>query len=224
MSGSRTTGASRWPPGEDPEIGCVFIRDVTFFPDGLTLDPPPEFKLNIVQGKGYDMGDPKYMRYFADLMQLVLGTAIELDFSQPWHKAGPVFGDPRLAPHRLGQQSFKAVVANAYRWHCAITGSKIRPVLEAAHIRPVSPVYGGEHRLDNGLLLRSDVHTIFDRGYVAVDEKYRLRLSPRLRADFGNGEGFYAKAGEVIDLPDRRADRPNPEFLRWHIDTVFKAS
>jgi UTRA domain len=44
-------------PREDPEIGCVFIRDSTFFPDDLTFDPPPGFKLNIVQGKGYEMGD-----------------------------------------------------------------------------------------------------------------------------------------------------------------------
>ena len=43
----------------------------------------------------------------------------------------------RLAPYRLGQQAFKAVVADAYQWRCAITGSKIRPALQAAHILPV---------------------------------------------------------------------------------------
>jgi putative restriction endonuclease len=209
---------------EDPVIGCVFVRDVTFFPDNLTYDPPPEFSSNIVQGKSYDMADPRYAGYFGDLMQLVLGVAIEIDFSQPWHRSGPVFGDPRLSPYRLGQQAFKAVVGDAYHWRCAITGAKIRPVLEAAHIRPVSPKYGGENRLDNGLLLRSDVHIMFDKGYLAVDDSYRLRVSPRLRTEFGNGEAFYAKAGEVIALPDRKADRPYPEFLRWHTDTIFKAS
>jgi putative restriction endonuclease len=209
-------------PGEDPEIGCVFVRDVTFFPDGLAYDAPPGFASNIVQGKTYDMADASVARYFGDLMQLVLGTAIELDFSQPWHKAGPVFGDPRLAPYRLGQQSFKAVVLDAYHGHCAITGNKIRPVLQAAHIRPVSD--GGENRLDNGLLLRSDVHTMFDRGYLAIDSSHRLRVSPLLRSEFGNGDQFYAKAGEVIQLPDRKIDRPHQDFLQWHIDTVFKAS
>ena len=89
-----------------------------------------------------------------------------------------MFGDLRLAPYRLGQRSFQAVVLNAYHNRCAITGTKIRPVLEAAHIRPVTA--GGEHRLDNGLLLRSDVHTLFDRGYLGVDPAYRLRVSPRL--------------------------------------------
>jgi len=40
------------------------------------------------------MADPRYAQYFGDLMQLVLGVAIEIDFSQPWHSDGSVFGDP----------------------------------------------------------------------------------------------------------------------------------
>ena len=209
-------------PHDDPEIGCLFVRDVTFFPDDMAYDPPPGFASSIVQGKTYDMADHQVSGYFGDLMQLVLGKAVQIDLSQPWHAPGPVFGDPRLTPYRLAQQAFKAVVLNAYHGHCAITGTKIRPVLQAAHIRPVSS--GGENRLDNGLLLRSDVHTMFDGGYLAVDPRRKLLVSPRLRADFGNGEQFYAKAGEVIALPDRKGDQPNREFLEWHLDTVYKAS
>ena len=110
----------------------------------------------------------------------------------------------------------------AYDRRCAITGSKIRPVLQAAHIRPVTD--GGEHRLDNGLLLRSDVHTLFDHGYLGVDPRYRLHVSPRLREEFGNGEQFYERARHPIALPPRRADRPSSEFLEWHLDTIFRAS
>jgi putative restriction endonuclease len=65
---------------------------------------------------------------------------------------------------------------------------------------------------------------MFDRGYIGVDPRYRLVASPRLRDDFGNGDQFYAKAGQAIDLPARRADRPHREFLQWHLDEVFKAS
>jgi putative restriction endonuclease len=209
-------------PHDDPVIGCVFVRDVTFFPGNMAFEPPPGFASNIVQGKTYEMADRQVSGYFGDLMQLVLGKAIEIDFSQPWHAPGPVFGDPRLMPYRLAQRAFKAVVLSAYHGHCAITGTKIRPVLQAAHIRPVSS--GGENRLDNGLLLRSDVHTMFDGGYLAIDPQHKLLVSPRLRTDFGNGEQFYAKAGQVIALPDRKGDQPNREFLEWHLDTVFKAS
>ncbi len=209
-------------PGEDPEIGCIFVRNVTFFPENAAYQPPPGFAANIVQGKTYDMSEPQATGYFGDLMQLVLGRKIEIDLGQPWHDTGPVFGDPRLVPFRLAQQAFKAVVLNTYHGHCAVTGTKIRPVLQAAHIRPVTA--GGENRVDNGLLLRSDVHTMFDGGYLAVDPSYRLRVSPRLRDEFGNGEQFYAQAGRVIALPDRKVDRPHREFLEWHLDEVFKAS
>ena len=208
-------------PGDDPVIGCLFVRDVRFFPEDAMVAPPPQFAPNIVQGKSYDLAGSPAAPYFAELLQLILGRAVELDFSQPWHRSGPVFGDPRLAPYRLGQGSFKAVVLDAYHRRCAVSGTHIPPVLQAAHIRPVTA--GGEHRLDNGLLLRSDVHTLFDRGYLGVDPKFRLCVSSRLRADFSNGDQFYAKAGQAIELPGRRADRPSREFLEWHLDEVFQA-
>jgi putative restriction endonuclease len=135
--------------GEDPAIGCLFVRDVGFFPpDGIT-EPPPAFARNIVQGKSYDLADPSVAPYFGVLLQQLLGGgAVQPDFSQPWHRPGPVFGDPRLAPYRLGQRSFQAVVLDAYHRRRAISGTRIPPVLQAAHIRPVAK--GGEHRLDNG--------------------------------------------------------------------------
>jgi putative restriction endonuclease len=208
--------------GEDPTIGCVLIRDAGFFPVEVLAPPPPDFAPNIVQGKGYDLAVEPRADYFNDLLQRLLGIPLEIDLTEPWHRPGPVYGDPRLAPGRLGQQAFQAVVLNAYSRRCAVTGEKIRPVLQAAHIRPLP--WGGEHRLDNGLLLRSDVHTLFDRGYLGVDPKYRLLVSPRLRAEFDNGEQFYRRAGERIDLPKRRIDQPNAEFLEWHLDEVFLPS
>lgn len=210
-------------PGEDPVIGCVFIRDVRFFPPDDAVAAPPEFAANVVQGKTYDLSRPAVAPYFGELMQRLLGVSVEVDFlSVPWQRHGPVFGDPRLAPYRLGQNAFQARVLTAYQRRCAITGSKIRPVLQAAHIRPVAS--GGEHRLDNGMLLRSDVHTLFDQGYLGVDPRYRLQVSPRLRTEFGNGDQFYARAGQPIALPARRADRPDGEFLEWHLERIFKAS
>ncbi len=144
--------------GEDPAIGCLFVRDVRFFAADISVDPPPGFAPNIVQGKSYDLADQAVAEYFTGLLQLILGVV----------------------------------------------------VLQAAHIRPVTA--GGEHRLDNGLLLRSDVHTLFDRGYLGVDAKYRLRVSPRLREDFSNGDQFYAMAGQVIGLPERRSTGLAPSF------------
>jgi putative restriction endonuclease len=206
---------------EDPVIGCVFVRDVVFFGSD-DLPAPPGWAPNVVQGAGFDMDAPAARPYFDLVMSRMLGISVKLDL--PWHRLGPVYGDPRLVPQRLGQRAFQGVVLDAYRYRCAVTGDKIRPVLQAAHIRPLPQ--GGEHRLDNGLLLRSDVHTLFDRGYIGVDPKYRLVVSPRLQAEFENGEEFYARANakEPIMLPQRKADRPNREFLEWHLDEVFLAS
>ena len=70
--------------------------------------------------------------------------------------------------------------------------------------------------------VRSDAHTLFDHGYLAVDPCYRLHVSPRLREEFGNGEQFYEHAGQSIALPPRHVDRPGGEFLEWHLETVFR--
>lgn len=148
-----------------------------------------------------------------------MGLSAPVKLDQVWHRPGPTLGDPRLVPQRLGQRSFRAVVLQAYGRRCAITGAKIRPVLQAAHIRPVE--HGGEHRLDNGLLLRSDMHTLYDNGYIGIDPKHRLLVSPRLREEFHNGEELYERAGSPISLPERRADRPSREFLEWHLAEVY---
>ena len=209
-------------PSEDPVIGCVFVRDVAFF--SSDSEPPPSgWAPNIVQGAGFNTDEPRVRPYFDLLVSSVLGATFAVDTSA-WHRPGPVYGDPRLVPQRLGQRAFQGVVLDAYQYRCAVTGDKIRPVLQAAHIRPLP--FGGEHRLDNGLLLRSDVHTLYDRGYIGVDPKFHLVVSPRLREEFGNGEEFYKRAssGDAITLPRRAIDRPNKEFLEWHLDEVFLAS
>jgi putative restriction endonuclease len=46
-------------PGEDPVIGCLFVRDVRFFPAGAVADPPPQFARNIVQGKSRPIAVPR---------------------------------------------------------------------------------------------------------------------------------------------------------------------
>lgn len=196
----------------DPLIGCVLLRDIFFHGGGPAIPGPPDFARNIVRWKAYELADDSYVE--TALAQLLASPADDTPIV-----SGPIFGDPRMAVPRLGQQAFKGMVLAAYHRRCAITGAKITPVLQAAHIRPVAR--HGEHRLDNGLLLRSDVHTLFDQGYLGIDDHHRIRVSRRLRDDFGNGAEFYSRAGNVIDLPERRAERPSRDAVSWHMDTVF---
>ena len=110
-------------------------------------------------------------------------------------------------------------VTDAYERHCAVTGEKTLPVLDAAHIRPVAQ--GGGHRVDNGLLLRSDIHTLFDRGYVTVTPDFQFRVSERLRNDWQNGRVYYALDKQSIHLPGADSAQPSRTELEWHADTVF---
>jgi putative restriction endonuclease len=202
-------------PGEDPMIGCILLREVEFVQPAQALPAPPDFAGNIVRGKIYDLASQPGSYVEAALTQLLRAAGHAVP--------GPVFGDPRLVPTRVGQRAFKALVLGAYQRRCAVTGARITPVLDAAHIRPVAE--DGVNAVSNGLLLRSDVHKMFDKGYLGVDPKSRtLHVSPRLRLEFGNGEEFYARRGKALTVPAARADRPDVEALEWHMDTKFKDS
>jgi len=198
----------------------VLLNEVSFFPESETEPAPADFSKNIVQGKTYVAKEAGALPLI-DLIIDKLAVQVIPPTSREQVAAinGPMFGQPREVRPRLGQGGFKALVHGAYRDRCSVTGHKIRPTLQAAHILPVGK--GGEHRVDNGLLLRSDVHTMFDRGYLGVDPEFKLRVSPRVRSEFGNGDEFYEREGSVIALPEQVRDRPNAEFLTWHMDEVF---
>lgn len=202
----------------DREIGCVLLRDLWFFQANEVLPAPASFSANTVQGKSYVIpGEDNAIDW---AVQKVLNHEESLGVrSRQVENLGPTRGQPRMVVPRLGQGGFKAVVQEAYERRCAITSHKITPTLQAAHILPVAN--GGEHRIDNGILLRSDVHTLFDRGYLGIDYDYHLLVSPRLRSDFGNGEEFYAREGQIVGLPSKEFQKPSPEFLTWHLTKTF---
>ncbi|MBA2509536.1 MAG: HNH endonuclease [Nocardioidaceae bacterium] len=205
-------------PGGDPMIGCILLRDVYFVAEHNEVAAPPDFAKNVARGKVYDLAASSGSYVERALSHLIRRSDMAADLVD-----GPVFGQPRLVAPRVGQQAFKALVQSAYHRRCAITGARITPTRQAAHIRPVGAGHGGENRVDNGLLLRSDVHTLFDEGYLGIDTSSRLHVSPRLRADFENGSEFYDRAGRTIDLPDARANRPGKEAVTWHMDTVYRS-
>ena len=110
----------------------------------------------------------------------------------------------------------------AYQRRCAVTGEKTLPVLEAAHIKPYAAQ--GPHRVSNGLLLRSDLHKLFDLGYVTVTPELRLEVSGRLKEEWSNGREYYAHHGQPLNfLPVDSANLPGRDFLAWHNENRFKA-
>jgi putative restriction endonuclease len=128
---------------------------------------------------------------------------------------GPMFGEGQRGRVRLRQGAFRVMVTDAYERRCAISGERALPVLQAAHIVPVAS--GGQNRLDNGLLLRSDVHTLFDRGYITVTPEHRILVATkRLKEDFDNGEPYAPFHGTMLHAPGSKGDRPSPQQLKWH--------
>ena len=93
-------------------------------------------------------------------------------------------------------------------------------MLDAAHIKPFTE--SGPHRLDNGLLLRTDVHTLFDAGYLTVTPDLRVRVSRRIRDEFENGRDYYVLEGRELSVPMAPAPPPNREYLEWHSDVRFR--
>jgi putative restriction endonuclease len=65
---------------------------------------------------------------------------------------------------------------------------------------------------------------LFDLGYVSVKPNGEFIVSPRLRADFANGQTYYALAGHKLRHPRTADAAPDPELLAWHSETVFQAA
>ena len=202
-------------PREDYTIGCIILAQPFFFDEPAWIPIPQDFARNIVQGRTYDMASGTGASLWAEV-QARLPVASQAHVRE----LTPTRGEPVLIRPRLGQGAFRVMVTDVYQRRCAITGERVLPVLEAAHIKPISQ--GGQHETTNGILFRSDLHRLFDRGYVTVTPDHRCRVSRKLRDDFHNGEEYMQLAGGELWLPRSAEDRPNREFLEWHADTVFK--
>lgn len=115
---------------------------------------------------------------------------------------------------RRGQADFRDRLLDAYG-RCAVTGSEVATVLEAAHIDR----YFGDnsHHVTNGLLLRSDIHTLFDAQFLTVDDNYLIRVSPRLaNSEYAQFDGRGIQLPEQEHLwPDRAALSRHRASCRW---------
>lgn len=200
------------------DIGCSILGEPVFLPQDLWIPLTDEMPGSVVQGKFFDTDHDDGRRIW-DAVQLAL-AAMPVATTQVAERKVR-WGTPVLMRPRLGQGQFRAGITNAYARTCAITGESTLPVLEAAHIRPVSE--DGTHTLTNGLLLRSDFHKLFDAGLVTVTPDYTTVVSDQIKARWFNGKAYNTLHGQPLrSLPGRIADRPDPEQLRWHNDHCFE--
>ncbi|HEX5959065.1 MAG TPA: HNH endonuclease [Hyphomicrobiaceae bacterium] len=210
---------------EDFTIGCRVVTQPVFFDEMRWIPPPANWSPNLVSGKSYDVEEPEGRELWERLQPYLKGSVRqELDDEQtpylhPTIQTGERFGRPTLVKPRLGQGAFRLLVTDAYGRKCAVTEGKVLPALDVAHIRPYSE--GGEHAITNGLLLRKDIHTLLDRGYVTIDPSLRFVVSDRVRTEFNNGEEYRRLHGRTIAAPDKPHLRPDAGLLAWHNEEKF---
>ena len=145
----------------------------------------------------------------------VLEATARAEVDQEIAAEGETLDDDYDARHRIyrqivarqGQADFRAALLEAYRGQCAITGFDAKPALEGAHLRP----YRGPESnvVTNGLLLRADIHTLFDLDLLAVDPATRTIAVSKLLA----ATQYEALSGTRLADPSKERQRPNQEAL-----------
>ncbi|NCB71963.1 MAG: HNH endonuclease, partial [Clostridia bacterium] len=200
----------------NPQIGCIILGAPFFFAESDWIPAPPDWGKSIVQGKTYYSDTPIGKALFAAVHERIGIPLGRDDFEQ----VDGVREGLTLAKYRIGQGTFRVMVTEAYHRRCAISGEKTLPVLDAAHIVPFSEE--GSYSVQNGLLLRKDIHTLYDKGYLTVTPSYHVEVSSRLKKDYGNGKIYYAYHGqELPNLPSDLEERPSKEYLMWHAEHVY---
>jgi putative restriction endonuclease len=197
-------------------IVCRVLVDPIFLPEPLWF-PVPAWSPSIVSGKSF-AGDSEdgvalwsALEASADALGRARGDGVFED--------GPRFGQPTLIRPRLGQGAFRVAVTELYGRQCALTDGKVLPALDAAHIRPYAE--GGSHTKSNGILLRKDIHSVFDAGYATIDETYRFVVSEKVRDVFNNGNEYRRLHGTRLRLEMAEAERPDKLALRWHNENRY---
>ncbi|MCH7842642.1 MAG: HNH endonuclease [Chloroflexi bacterium] len=189
-------------------IGCIQIVEPTFFAREEWIQQPADWPPNIQSDKRYDLSTGEGLRVWSECLERVSPTMRLV--AEPRSRYGP---ETTITP-RLGQGTFRVAVSVAYDWGCAVSAEHSLPALDAAHIKAFDS--DGPNEVSNGLLLRADIHRLFDRGYLTVTTGLELEVSSRLREDFANGRSYYPFHGQKIHVPSRPELRPSPEFLEWH--------
>jgi len=119
---------------------------------------------------------------------------------------------------------FKREIPKIYQNTCCISGMRIDALasvsmVDACHIIPFSESY--DDTITNGIALCPNLHRAFDRGLIAINEQYRVVISPTFREE-ATSYSIKVFEGKEIQLPNMRQYFPKIDNLQWHFENVFK--
>lgn len=206
------------PIGPEDIIGCILLQQPFFLKPDAWI-PASDWRPGIQRGKTYDTETFEGRRLWDEVKTRLAQPSPTFDESV--NIAVQRYGKPQIMLPRLGQGAFRVIVADAYKRQCALSSSRILHVLESAHIKPYAK--SGTHSPTNGILLREDIHTLFDLGYLTVTPQYQVEVSSKIKDEFDNGVEYYSMHGKEIVLPEIEQFRPSREMLIWHNENVFQS-
>lgn len=209
----------------NPVIGCIALTNPIFFKPEDWIPTPVNWANSIVKGKKYTDQDAIGRALWQRVEQTITRyMVVDTGLSEGLFRAAegfPQYGKSVLRTVRIGQGAFRLSVIDAYGKRCAITGEKTLPVLEAAHIKPYAEA--GPNQTDNGLLLRSDMHKLFDDGYITITPQLKVEVSRRIQREFDNGKEYYQYHGkDLSSIPKLDSNRPSRLYLEYHNEAIFR--
>ncbi len=199
---------------EDFHIGCRILTQPFFLPEHAWIPVDGLWPRNVVSFKTFTTDERDGMLLWDKALDAT-GAAVIPGLAEPMAR----YGEPALVRPRLGQGAFRILVTDNYHRMCAVTHERTLPALEAAHIRPFSD--GGEHEASNGVLLRRDIHSLFDSGYVTITPNLNFEVSRRIKEEYENGRQYYELHGRAVAVPEDPRSVPDRSALRWHNEKVY---
>jgi len=117
---------------------------------------------------------------------------------------------------RQGQPKFRNTLLKNYKNKCCMTKCDVREALEACHIFPYMGPQTNDPR--NGIILRSDLHSLYDQGLIFIDKKYKIKLSETLKIS----ESYKYLENKLIFLPTLEKDRPSLKAIDYKLKEMQK--
>lgn len=124
----------------------------------------------------------------------------------------------KLITERRGQSVFRNRLLEQRGYKCEVTGTSIVELLEAAHIVPHAE--GANYNTSNGLLLRADIHTLYDLNLLSIDENLEIHLAPSIKysKEYGIYDGKSIKAVNLTTPSPEALEDRHERFLEKHFD------
>jgi hypothetical protein len=195
-----------------------------------SLDQTPIISLGICTDRYFPAKalDPAYVasakqNSIRELQTASLRSLLDwnLEISGPWWSARELEDEKIAGGHtpgsrmnRIGQQRFREALLARYGEVCAFTGPQPPAILEAAHLIPYNE--NPEHDVNGGLLLRRDLHTLFDDFLITINpESWSIQVAPEL-VQFSD---LAALDGRQVQL--KQDLRPRPKYIKDHATAAY---